>query len=101
VLRNEGYGVHGETSVSEALRAFTQGDFDLAILCHTIPEREKLRTLTAMKKAKPSMPVVIMRLDGEAAKLADASVRSLDGPDSLLNCVATLLTRQALSCTSE
>ena len=78
-----------------------QGDFDLVILCHTIPEQEKLRILTAMKKTKPSIPVVIMRSDGEAPKLADASVRTLDGPDSLLNCVATLLTRQALSCTSE
>jgi DNA-binding NtrC family response regulator len=95
VLRNEGYGVHAETSVTEALRVFRQGDFDLVVLCHSIPEGEKLRILTAMKKAKPSIPVVTMRSGGEAPKLADASVRSLDGPDSLLNCVASLLTRQA------
>ncbi len=96
VLRHAGYHVHAETSVYEAMHWFLRSDFDLAILCHTIPEAEKVKFLTAVKRAAPSTPVIIVR-GSEAGTQADASVHCLDGPDALLNCVAGLLTRRLAS----
>jgi CheY-like chemotaxis protein len=93
VLRSEGYNVRAATSASEALHLFDRGDFDLVVMCHSLPEEDKLRVLTRVKKIAPLTPVVIVRLDGEAARQADASVHSLDGADAFLKCVAGLLAR--------
>ncbi|SRR6266567_4185135 len=71
VLRNAGYYVHAESSVYEAMHLFMRGDFDLVILCHTIPEAEKVNLLTAIKTATASTPVIIVR-DGDRTTQADA-----------------------------
>ena len=96
VLRNAGYYVHAETSVYEAMHLCLRSDFDLVILCHTIPEAEKMKLLTAIKTVTPSTPVIIAR-DSDTRTQADASVDSLDSPGALLSCVAGLLTRRRLA----
>lgn len=97
VLRGAGYYVNSQTNIDEALRVFRRGDFDLVIMCHSVPEADKVKLITAIRKSRPSTPIVIVRRDGESTSLADGSVHSLDGVNALLNCVSELLERRRQS----
>jgi DNA-binding response OmpR family regulator len=98
VLRASGlYAVKQESDLSRAVQVFMDGDFDLVVLCHSIPSEERQRIATAIKAAKPSTLVLVVRTDGEATGVADGSVHSLDGPETLLRCVEELLSRQKRS----
>jgi DNA-binding response OmpR family regulator len=43
VLRSAGYLVESASSMNEAVHRFLAGDFDLVILCHSVPIRERAR----------------------------------------------------------
>jgi CheY-like chemotaxis protein len=92
VLRAAGYLVHTATSTDAAIQMLVSGDLDLVVICHSLPARERSRVIAAIKAAKPSAKVLVVRTNGEATKgEADASVHSLDGPESLLARVASLI----------
>jgi DNA-binding response OmpR family regulator len=94
VLRQVGgYAVQQQSDLSRVLRVFMDGDFDLVILCHSIPANERQRIASAIKAARPSTLVLVVRADGEATGVADGSVHSLDGPEVLLQSVRELLSR--------
>ena len=84
-----------ESDLGHALITFKDGDFDLIVICHSVPEKDRLRIVANAKRIKPSTLVLLVTKDtyGEAARLADASVHSLEGPEVLLGCVAGLLKR--------
>ena len=84
-----------ESDLGHALITFEDGDFDLIVICHSVPEKDRLRIVANAKRIKPSTLVLLVTKDtyGEAARLADASVHSLEGPEVLLGCVAGLLKR--------
>jgi len=60
VLEEAGYNVTGTSTASETVEKFFDGDFDLVILCHSIPieERERIATLAHMHS--PSTPVIVL-----------------------------------------
>src|SRR6266705_2264956 len=91
ILRKAGYSVQATTSPQKAITLLVDGDFDLVIMCHTILENDRGELLRAIKSVKPSAKVLVVRQDGELAKGADATIHSLDEPESLLACVAALL----------
>jgi DNA-binding response OmpR family regulator len=92
VLLKAGYAVRDAMTTSQALKVFEAGDFDLVIICHSIPEPERLKLITAIRASSPSAKIVVIRMDGElSAKVADETVHSLDGPEALLRTVAHTL----------
>jgi DNA-binding response OmpR family regulator len=48
VLREGGYAVEQQSDLSGVLHVFMGGDFDLVILCHSIPVKERQRIATAI-----------------------------------------------------
>ena len=92
-----GYAVREQSDLSQVLSVLMDGDFDLVILCHSIPPKERQGLAIATKAAKPSTLVLAVGLNGEATAGADGYVHSPDGPDSLLRCVDELLSGQLQS----
>ena len=92
LLDSDGYSVVPSFTSREAFEIFVSRDIDLVILCHTIPEQEKMKLIVSMKERSKRTPIVSIHADGETdGKLVDAYVHGLDGPETLLCCVATVL----------
>lgn len=92
VLLNAGYAVRQAVSAADAVKIFKAGDFDLVVLCHSIPEKERLSLIAAVRDVSPSVKIIVVRKDGElSSKLADETVHSLDGPEALIEAVKETL----------
>jgi len=60
VLEEAGYNVTAATTSAETVERFFTGDFDLVILCHSIPIEERERIATLVHNHSPSTPVVLL-----------------------------------------
>ena len=58
VLQSAGYIVVSAHSVKEAVGQFQVGDFDLVLLCQTIPAKERDGLTWWMRASRPGTPVV-------------------------------------------
>jgi CheY-like chemotaxis protein len=90
VLRRAGYTVVPALSVEQALQHFIAGDFDIVILCHSIPVRGRERLTYAIRRHSPNTPVVVIA--GRLSALdsfADATVDN--DPETLLQQIPGLL----------
>ena len=95
VLLKAGYALREAMDTTDAVKIFKAGDFDLVIICHTIPERERLALIAAVREERPSAKIIVIRKDGElSGKLADETVHSLDGAEALLGTVAHALDKR-------
>jgi DNA-binding NtrC family response regulator len=83
VLRKAGFVVHESSDWDEAVSSFRDQDFDAAVVCHSIPTKDRKRLVTRLKDEKPETPVVLMSL-GTETPVADVSIHSLDGPEEML-----------------
>jgi len=83
VLQSAGYIVESASSLKEATARFQAGDFDLVLLCHSIPMKDRDH-LTCLIRATGSLtPVVsIARNLGACDAFVNAMVD--DGPDKFL-----------------
>jgi DNA-binding response OmpR family regulator len=90
VLRQAGFLVQSSVDLNEALRLLLQDDFDGAILCHSIPRRDKERLIHLLKEHKPLTPVAVMT-DGYRVPEADLEIHSLDGPEELIRRLGQLV----------
>ena len=88
ILRAQGYIVESELSVKQAISHFRYGDFDLVLLCHSIPEKDRDH-LTCLIRASGSLIPVITITRGASQDLADASTGC--GPKELLNGVREVI----------
>ena len=92
LLSDAGYSVVPSFTSRDAFESFISRDIDLVILCHTIPEQDKTKLITSMKERNKRTPIISIHANGEAdGKLVDAYVHGLDGPETLLSCVANVL----------
>jgi hypothetical protein len=105
VMRSAGYLVESASSVNEAAHRFLAGDFDLVILCHSVPSRERER-LTGLIRASGSLTPVISISGNLRQYDAFATATIEDGPNfftginTVLNSVAgawTVLPRSAMA----
>ena len=60
VLRSAGYTVVSVCSLKEAISRFLQGDFDLVVLCHSIPAHERERLAHIVREHTPRTPVIFV-----------------------------------------
>jgi DNA-binding response OmpR family regulator len=60
VLEEAGYNVTAATTSAETVERFFAGDFDLVILCHSIPIEERERIAMLVHNHSPSTPVIVL-----------------------------------------
>lgn len=60
LLQTAGYLVDSSCSTDDAVRRFCSGDFDLVVLCRSIPEEERRRLLHAIRDCGSSIPVIVV-----------------------------------------
>ena len=90
LLRREGYGVISALGFAEAVEQCQNGSFDLFILGHSIPNRDK-RELVSRFRARSNAPVLGLRRHGEDP-LDDARYHAYpDDIEGLLKTVSTIL----------
>jgi CheY-like chemotaxis protein len=94
VLQFAGYIVESASSVKEALDRFQAGDFNLVLLCHSVPIKDRVR-LTSSIRATGSLAHVISvaRNLGECDAFANATLD--DGPNKFLASIGTELNKAA------
>lgn len=83
VLRSAGYTVVAAISLKEAIDRFQDGDFDLVLLCHSVPTKEKDRLTCWIRASGSHVPVVsVSGSPCQRDTFTDATVES--DPNSLL-----------------
>jgi DNA-binding NtrC family response regulator len=92
VLRSDGYIVSSTLSADQALQQFVAGDFDMVILCHSIPAREREKLAEAIHLRSPNTPVVVVAA-GYGGKDGAADAMIDNEPATLLQELPKLLRR--------
>lgn len=93
LLRRDGYTVVSELSIYDAIQQFVAIDFDLVILCHTIPAPDRQRLTNCVHNYSPDTPVVLVSATlGAKDKFADATVDN--DPSQLLTELPKIISQQ-------
>jgi hypothetical protein len=83
VLHSAGYMVVSAYSLKEAVDRFLGGDFDLVILCHSIPRKDRDHLACLIRASGSRIPVVcISGNPGQSDPFADTTIE--DVPHKLL-----------------
>ena len=90
VLESAGHTIVSALSVEQGLERFVSGDFDIVILCHSIPVRERERLTYAIRRRSPNTPVVVITTKFSAMdSFADAMIEN--EPEILLQEIPRIL----------
>ncbi len=76
ILRSAGYIVVSVMSIKEAIHQFQNSDFDLIILCHTLPPKDSERLTCFIRASGSRIPIVCISGTGfgEQNAFADATL---------------------------
>src|ERR1700719_3355794 len=86
VLQSAGYIVESASSLKEAVARFQAGDFDLVLLCHSIPMKDRDHLTCLIRSTGSLTPVVsIARNLGACDAFVNATLE--DGPNKFLTGV--------------
>ena len=103
ILSSSGCIVTSALSTSDLVNLFFDGDFDLLVICHTIPLEERHRLLRLARFYRPSLMVFLVN-DHEAFQAVDAKVqrqanemRIPPTPEALVTAVQSAFPRLPLS----
>jgi DNA-binding response OmpR family regulator len=94
LLTSAGYAVLTASSGEEGLEVFKKNTVDLVIADHFLSDKSGTEIAGEMKALKPQVPILIVSGAEEAPaglEFADGFLSKLDGPDALLERIATLL----------
>lgn len=64
VLQAQGYRVAAASNSYEVVDKLLNGDFDLVLLCHTMPEEDRRRLARIIIRHSPSTPVILISKKG-------------------------------------
>lgn len=93
VLRSAGYIVVSALSIKDAFHLFQNGDFDLIVLCHTVPVRDRDRLIWLIRQSGSRIPVAsILGTPGKETVFSDAALDQ--NPVKLLPGIRRLLADQ-------
>jgi|SRR5690348_6443918 DNA-binding NtrC family response regulator len=101
VLESEGWQVVTTTDTVDALQWLATGNFDVAVLGHSIPPAERVSLAQKIKVIRPDLPIVMVCVQGDNAfskQFADERVGSLDGPVALIDVIRRLTRQQDGQC---
>ena len=90
VLRNAGYTVVSALSVEQALQSFASRDFDIVIVCHSIPVRDREWLTYAVHGHSPKTPVIVVT-DRVCAMDTFAAAMIENEPEILLQEIPRIL----------
>lgn len=94
VLRSAGYIVESASSLQEAVDRFHLGDFDIVLLCHSVPMEDRERLATSIRATGSLTPIVsIASKLGECDAFANATLE--DGPNKFLVGIREALSKAA------
>ena len=92
VLQSAGYIVESALSVKEAVDRFQSGDFDLVLLCHSVPRKDRDRVTSLIRASGSRTPIVSIAGDlGECDAFANATLE--DGPNNFLAGIRHVLAK--------
>lgn len=100
ILERAGYRVIDAGDLKEALQLFEQRDVDAVLLADSINAEYREKLGTSLKRLRPAVPIVMLCKMSDPRTLrqiADEQVESGDGPQSLLDALARVLTRDQTS----
>jgi hypothetical protein len=90
VLEEAGYCVTGTYTAADTVENFFAGDFDVVVLCHSIPLEERERIAKLVHLHSPSTPVVLLAdLPTRRFEFGDLTIDS--DADSLLQAIPQAL----------
>src|ERR1700710_705455 len=92
-LQSEGYIVTSAFSLREAVSLFHDGDFDLILLCHSVPEIDRNRLACLIRASGSRIP--LFTVAGQFTHhdaFADATLE--DRPDKLLTRIQDVMRSQ-------
>jgi CheY-like chemotaxis protein len=92
VLRTAGYIVVTAFAPRQAIDEFVRGDFDLVLLCHSIPADARERLVRVLREQTSRTPIVsVASFDGQFDGFADATIEN--DPNLLINSLREVLQR--------
>jgi CheY-like chemotaxis protein len=92
VLRSAGYTVESASSVKEAVERFQSGNFDLVLLCHSVPRKDRGRLTSLIRSSGSRTPIVSIAGNlGECDAFATATLE--DGPSNFLARIREVLVK--------
>jgi len=94
VLKSKGYAVVAAITPSEIVNSFFDGDFDLVIVCHSIPAEERRKIVRLVRNHAPSTPVVVLSAH-EAQPAEEGAIRVRTEPEAILAAISSA-TRSSL-----
>ncbi len=90
VLQTAGYTVISVCSLTEAITRFVQGDFDLVLLCHSIPAQDRERLASLIREHTSLTPIIFVSPNFfERERLADATIEN--DPNNLVTGLREVL----------
>jgi DNA-binding response OmpR family regulator len=91
ILRAAGYVVESALSVKPAIDQFLAGDFDLVLLCHSIPAQDRNRLVCLIRASGSFTPLIsIVAMSGQVPDaFAEATIEST--PEKLLSGIRKVL----------
>jgi len=87
VLMTRDYTVVAAMTTAEVISKFHEGDFDIVLLCHTIPLEDQKAISDAVHRTNPSTPVLAVTHSGETSPYSDLAVEN--NPEAILRSVHT------------
>jgi len=92
VLRTAGYIVVPAFTPRQAVDEFVRGDFDLVLLCHSIPGDARERLVSVIREHTSRTPIVsVASFDGQFDGFADATIGN--DPNLLIDSLREVLHR--------
>jgi CheY-like chemotaxis protein len=83
ILRAAGYTVVPAFTLQQAMDEFVSGDFDLILICHSLPQDARERLVDALRKHTSRTPIIsVASFGGQFYYLADATIAN--DPDLLV-----------------
>ena len=90
VLQSEGYTVVSVRSLKRAITQFAEGDFDLVVLCHSIPQEDRQRLAYLIRGHSSRTPIVFVS-SGLCQYEPSADLTTENNPDDLLSDLREVL----------
>ena|SRR5579859_1439726 len=92
VLRTAGFSVVQAYTPRQAIDEFVRGDFDLVLLCHSIPSDDREQLVGILREHTSRTPIVsVASFDGYFDGFADATVEN--DPSLLIDSLREVLHR--------
>ena len=96
VLRTAGYVVVPAFTPRQAIDQFVKGDFDLVLLCHSIPGDARERLASVIREHTSRTPIVsVASFDGQFDDFADVTIEN--DPNLLIASLREVLHRNGNS----